>query len=188
MDLLRQLEFLLEIDQLKNTQRTTVIPSGLRLENSAEHSWHLAVAVITLHELAGKPLDTTKLLKLAIIHDLVEVYAGDTNIFLNDTSQATREQAAAEKLFALLPATQAEHFHAIWHEFETKSSEEAKFVKAIDAFLPAWLHAKNITNETPITEEQLLKLKEPHLAAYPALWAYFQNTVIPQAVTRGWLI
>lgn len=142
----KQLAFILEADRLKEIQRRSYLISGSRVENSAEHSWHLAVNAMILAEYSNRELDTFKVLRMLLIHDLVEIDAGDT--FCYDTAgyetKAAREQAAATRLFGLLPEDQAKDLRGLWEEFEEGKSVEARFAAAMDRFMPV-LH--NLRNE-----------------------------------------
>lgn len=135
-----QIQFLMEIDKLKLVlRRTRLLADPERRENDAEHSWHLALYVMILMEYADAPnLNWLKVLKLVLIHDLVEIYAGDAFIY-DEKAQANqyeKELEAAHRLFSLLPVDQAEEFHALWQEFETQSTPEAKFAKVVDRMQP----------------------------------------------------
>jgi putative hydrolase of HD superfamily len=138
-----QVRFILEVDKLKEVFRQTLCTQSRRAENDAEHSWHLCLAVIVLAEHANEPrMDVLKVLKMLIIHDLVEIDAGDT--FAYDTArmagQHEREARAADRIFGLLPADQCAAFRALWDEFEEKATPEAKFAAAIDRFQPVLLN------------------------------------------------
>lgn len=135
----QQIGFLIEIDKLKHVFRQTVLIDGSRQENDAEHSWHLAMLVMILHEHANQPdLDLFKIIKMVLIHDLVEIDAGDTFIYdeKGNLDKAEREQAAADRLFSLLPADQAAELRALWDEFEQRETAEAQFAAVIDRLQP----------------------------------------------------
>src|SRR4051812_2906785 len=136
--LLAQMDFLREVDKLKSVLRRTSLMDGSRRENSAEHSWHIALAAMVLAEYSNVPVDLLRAIKLLLIHDIVEIDAGDTFAF--DTtakaSQAERENKAATRLFGLLPADQRAEFMALWEEFEGRVTAEAKFAGALDRLLP----------------------------------------------------
>jgi putative hydrolase of HD superfamily len=137
-ELLAQIEFLQEVDKLKSVSRRTSLMDGSRHENSAEHSWHIALAAMVLAEHSNEPVDLLRVIKLLLIHDIVEIDAGDTFAFdvAGKASQAERENAAAARLFGLLPVTQRAEFMALWAEFEAGESAEAKFAVALDRLLP----------------------------------------------------
>jgi putative hydrolase of HD superfamily len=138
-----QVRFILEVDKLKEVFRQTLCTQSRRAENDAEHSWHLCLAVIVLAEHANEPrLDVLRVLKMLIIHDLVEIDAGDT--FAYDTArmagQHEREALAADRIFGLLPPDQAVEFRKLWDEFEDKVTPESKFAASIDSFQPMLLN------------------------------------------------
>lgn len=137
--LAQQISFIIEVDKLKEVFRQSLLSQSRRQENDAEHSWHLCLMVIVLAEHANFPqLDVLRVLKMLLIHDLVEIDAGDT--FAYDTArmagQHEREARAAERIFGLLPPDQAVEFRALWDEFEARATPEARFAAAIDRFQP----------------------------------------------------
>ena len=144
--LLMQMEFIREIDKLKYIQRKTKLFSSERHENDAEHSWHLAMMVMVLSEYANEPIDILKVLKMVLLHDIVEIDAGDT--FLYDTTKdhtnTDEELIAAHRIFGILPEDMAKDFTEIWIEFENGESNDAKFAKAIDRLEPI---LQNISNQ-----------------------------------------
>lgn len=189
-----QLDFLLMCDQLKAVQRTTFLHDGSRAENSAEHSWHLALMALTLAEYAPAGTDMNQVVKLLLVHDLIEIGAGDLH-FDNrpeaHAAQQLKERGAAEALFGLLPAQQGAQFHALWNEFEEQVTPEARFAKALDAFQPmllTWGRGGVGCSESypELTRERLLKLKAPRLQEFPALWQAAQ-TMLNDAVQCGTL-
>lgn len=144
-DLGDQLAFLLEADRLKGIERMTRLLDGSRRENSAEHSWHLALFALVLHDHADEPVDLLRVLTMVLLHDLVEIDAGDTFAYddAGHETKAEREQAAAERLFGLLPPDQGPGLRAIWDEFEHGQSAEARFALALDRLQPVLLnHAR----------------------------------------------
>ena len=135
----QQLEFIMEIDKLKQVYRQTFLMDGSRKENDAEHSWHLAMMSVLLAEYAlHQDLDITRVLKMVLIHDIVEIDAGDTYCYAQELRAASiaREQKAAQRLFGLLPADQAQEFQELWAEFEQRQTPEARFAAALDRFQP----------------------------------------------------
>src|SRR5688572_29869093 len=114
-----QLRFILEIDRLKSIYRRTYLLDGTRSENSAEHSWHLALMAMVLSEHANEPLDVSKVVKMVLIHDIVEIDAGDTYIYDVQGDKEERERRAADRIFGLLPPDQEQEFRSLWNEFET---------------------------------------------------------------------
>jgi putative hydrolase of HD superfamily len=138
-----QVRFILEVDKLKEIFRQTLCTQSRRPENDAEHSWHLCLAAIVLAEHANEPrLDMLRVLKMLILHDLVEIDAGDT--FAYDTArmagQHEREALAADRIFGLLPGAQAAEFRALWDEFEDRRTPESRYAAAIDRFQPCLLN------------------------------------------------
>ena len=137
-----QIRFLIEMDKMKNIYRQTYVLSEDRHENDAEHAWHLAMLAIVLHEYANEKVDLTKVLKTVLIHDVVEIDAGDTYAY--DTagyaSKAEREQKAADRLFGLLPADQRDEMRVLWEEFEAGSTPEARFAASLDKIQPLMLN------------------------------------------------
>ena len=188
----RQLQFLLTADQLKTVERRTFVSDGSRHENSAEHSWHLALAVMLFAPLArDQNLDVGRAIQLALVHDLVEIGAGDTYVY--DTAgretQAAREIEAANEIFGMLPETQGAEFRAKWDEFEELQTPEAQFVRALDRMLPLVLNfvtGGKAWVEHGINVEQVRALNLPALEAAPALKQYFEM-LIEDAQTRGFL-
>ena len=138
----QQIEFILEIDKLKSIIRRSYIINGQRRENTAEHSWHLAMLAFILHEHANEPVNLLRVLKMVVAHDIVEIDAGDT--FLFDTvgaqDKAAREQAAADRLFGLLPDDQAIELRQLWDEFEAQETTDSRFANALDRLIPLLLN------------------------------------------------
>ena len=120
----KQLDFLLEIDREKEIYRQTHILGGSRRENDAEHAWHMAIMAFVLQEYANEPIDVLRVMKMVLMHDLVEIYAGDTYAYdeAGKESQRERELEAADRIFGMLPEDQNQEFRAIWEEFEEKKS------------------------------------------------------------------
>ena len=137
-ELLAQIEFLREVDKLKNIARRTSLIDGSRQENSAEHSWHIALAAMVLANHSNAEIDLLRVIKMLLMHDIVEIDAGDTFAFdtVGKVSQQERENTAAVRLFGLLPSAQRAEFFALWEEFEAGESAEAKFAIAMDRLLP----------------------------------------------------
>lgn len=134
----QQIEFLIEIDKIKHVFRKTKLFNGSRYENDAEHAWHLAMMAMVLSEHANEKIDVAKVIKMALIHDIVEIDAGDIIVYdqQNRASAQAKENAAAERIFGLLPADQRQEFISLWREFETRETPEAKFAAAIDRLEP----------------------------------------------------
>ena len=187
----KQIEFILEIDKVKQVFRRTYLLDESRKENDAEHSWHLATMAVLLHQYAAEPVDLLRVIKMALIHDLVEIDAGD--IFLYDdlfnADKAERETKAAERIFNILPSDQAAEVRALWDEFEARQSPEAKFAAALDRLQPL-LHNLNTHGKTwreyGITVDRVIA-KNKHVAENaPELWRYVEAKIY-EAVEKGYL-
>jgi putative hydrolases of HD superfamily len=140
-----QIAFLVEIDRLKSILRQTPIADGSRRENTAEHSWHLAMFAMVLAEHSPEPVDVSRVITMLLIHDLVEIDAGDTFIYAASdpnvaAAQERAEQAAADRIFSLLPIDQSARLRALWEEFEAKGSADSRFAKTIDRLQPMLLN------------------------------------------------
>lgn len=133
-----RLRFLAEADRLKSVTRATLLADASRRENSAEHSWHIALFARVLAEHAPQPVDANRVAQMLVLHDLVEIDAGDTPVFgqVDAAAQAAEEDAAAQRLFALLPADQCDAFLTLWREFEANETADATFGKSLDRFCP----------------------------------------------------
>jgi putative hydrolase of HD superfamily len=183
-----QMSFLLAADALKGVNRSCSIADGTRYENSAEHSWHVTLMALVLAEHCPHPVDLFRVLQILTIHDLVEVYAGDTVIYdeVAVQSQPERERAAAERLFSVLPEDQAALYHRLWQEFEARESPEARYARAIDALAPTWIHWGEHANPKceSLTSQQILSRKREILEPYPELFDLLKKIVF-SALNRG---
>ncbi len=188
--LAQQIGFIIEADRLKGVLRQTLVIESRRQENDAEHSWHLCLLVIVLAEHAeAKFLNLLRVLKMVILHDLVEIDAGDT--FAYDTAamvgQHDREARAADRIFGLLPADQAAEFRAIWDEFEERKTPEANFAAAVDRFQPMLLNCLTegaAWKRHGVTHDRVVA-RNSHIAAGSApLWDYAEK-MIQAAVDAG---
>jgi putative hydrolases of HD superfamily len=186
----QQLAFLVEADRLKTVLRRSPLAAADRRENDAEHSWHLALMAMVLAEHADEPVDVGHVIRLVIVHDLVEIYAGDT--FLYDdaaaASQAERETAAAGRLFGLLPPDQAGWMRALWEEFEARQTPESRFAKAMDRLEPMLLNwmARGGTWRAPgVTTADVRARTEMIGAASASLWEA-GRALIDESERRGW--
>ncbi|MBI5381116.1 MAG: HD domain-containing protein [Opitutae bacterium] len=192
MRLARQVEFIVEVDKLKEIFRQTVVTGSRRAENDAEHSWHLCLCVLVLAEHANTPnLDVLRVLKMVILHDLVEIDAGDT--FAYDTArmanQHEREARAADRIFGLLPPDQAADFRALWDEFEARATPEARFAAAMDRFQPMLLNVRtqgHAWRKHGVTSDRVIA-RNQHIADGAApVWEY-AAAMIANAVREGHL-
>ena len=134
----QQLQFLLEVDRLKQVLRRNYLMDGTRRENTAEHSWHITLAVWILAEYSNVPVDLMHVVKMLLVHDIVEIDAGDTFAYdvAGHEDKDEREQRAADRLFGLLPADQRDEMRALWDEFEALQTPEARFARAVDMLMP----------------------------------------------------
>jgi putative hydrolase of HD superfamily len=168
------LGFLREIDRLKSVERQTLLHNGGRRENSAEHSWHLALSVIVLHALAEPGTDLLKSIKMALIHDLVEIDAGDTFVYDDLSSKNSKESAAIVRLTKMLPGSLGEELRELWFEFEAGQSKEARLVSGVDRFLPLYSNYLNQGHswmKHGITLDRIVaKTQAPIKNAIPELW------------------
>ncbi len=188
--LARQIQFIVEVDKLKDIYRQTVLIHSGRAENDAEHSWHLCLLVIVLAEHANLPnLDLLRILKMLIIHDLVEIDAGDT--FAYDTQrmadQYAREAEAAERIFGLLPDDQTREFRALWEEFEAKETAEARFATAVDRFQPVLLNLLtqgSAWRRHGVTHDRVVARNRHIAEGSSALWE-FAEAMLREAVEDG---
>jgi putative hydrolases of HD superfamily len=170
-----QLEFLLEVDRLKQVFRRSYLIGLDRNENTAEHSWHLAVAAMVLAEYSKEKIDANRVIRLVLVHDLVEIDAGDTFIYddAGNAAKEAKERAAAQRVFGLLPEEQAQEFMNLWREFEDRQTAEAKFAFALDRLMPILHNAFNQGRgwkEHGIRQEQALAKNQPMSDGAPELW------------------
>ncbi|MGD9701531.1 MAG: HD family hydrolase [Acidimicrobiia bacterium] len=178
----RQIAFLLEADRLKQIERMTKILGGSRRENSAEHSWHLALFALVLVEHADEPLDIGRAITMLLLHDLVEIDAGDTFAYddAGYETKAAREEAAADRLFALLPKGQGEWLRSLWDDFEAGESPEARFANAVDRLQPLLLNHANEGGpwrEHGISRERIRLRNSPIGDGSAVLWAFAQDRI-----------
>lgn len=182
-DLDAQFRFLTEIDRLKEVLRASPIVSKARRENSAEHSWHLAMYAVTLGPHAPAGTDIARVVEMLLVHDIVEIDAGDAPLHgdHDKAAQEALELAAADRIFALLPAEQGARLRAIWDEFEAAETVDARFAKALDRLQPV---IQNLAtdggtwNDFHVTYEQILTRVAPIVkAGAPALWEHVQPQV-----------
>ncbi|ELA9813297.1 HD domain-containing protein [Vibrio parahaemolyticus] len=191
----KQLALLIELDKLKSVLRRTRVKSAEgRLENSGEHSWHVALMAVLMEEHANAPVDICRVMKMLLIHDVVEIDAGDT--FVYDTAaskeQAEKEIKAAERLFGMLPTDQGQELLALWQEFEAAQSDDAKYAKyakALDRLIPMLLNYHNngqSWKENSVTREQALTINKRIEFGSVTLWDKAKE-LIEEATEKGWL-
>jgi len=187
--LLQQVAFIHEIDKVKYIQRKSRLFNSDRRENDAEHSWHLAVMAMVLARHSNEPVDTLKVIKMLLIHDVVEIDAGD--VFLYDTvlnhTNTEAELKAAERIFGLLPAEQAEEFTAIWEEFEAGETPEAKFARAMDRLEPLLQDVSNkgiVWREHNVSYDKVVQKNSIIQHGSQTLWD-FGKTLIDEMAEKG---
>jgi putative hydrolase of HD superfamily len=184
-----QIRFILEIDKLKGVLRRSYLVDETRRENSAEHSWHVAVMAIVLAEYANEPVDVSRVVRMLLVHDIVEVDAGDT--FVYDTAgadaKADREWRAAERLFGLLPGEQGDELRSLWEEFESARTPDARFAAALDRMMPV-LHnihtGGRAWRENGVTADMVIGRNSRMADGSRELWEYARG-LIERAVESG---
>lgn len=189
----QQIEFILEVDKLKQVFRQSRITDGSREENDAEHSWHLALMAILLTEYSNHPkIDVLKVLKMLLIHDLVEIDAGDTFIYDTDKNQNKREREnyAAKRIFGLLPSDQEKEFMELWEEFEAGNTPEAKFSAAMDRLQPSLLNYRtqgHTWKKFGIKYDRVIHKNRQIAEGSTILWDYYQE-LLEDCMQKGYLI
>lgn len=186
-----QLTFIAEGDKLKTILRASLLAAAERRENDAEHSWHLALMVLLLAEYADEPVDVGHAVSLVMVHDLVEIYAGDTPVF--DTAaladQQEREEAAADRLFGLLPGDQAGALRSLWQEFEAARTPEARFCQAVDRLQPMllnWLTEGGTWTAPDVTLDRV-RAREAGVVAGSTALGLVAGLLVSGALERGWI-
>jgi putative hydrolase of HD superfamily len=190
-DLAAQIGFLQEVDRLKQVLRQSTLMDGSRHENSAEHSWHVALAALVLAPQANEAIDVGRVVKMLLIHDIVEIDAGDT--FAYDATrrldQAAREAAAAQRLFGLMPAGQQAEMAALWEEFEARATPEAKFAHAVDRLIPVlqnYATGGGSWRVHHVDRRRVVQRVGPIEDGSSALWGYVAD-LLDDAVRQGYL-
>ncbi|NJN01632.1 MAG: HD domain-containing protein [Leptolyngbyaceae cyanobacterium SL_1_1] len=187
----QRLQFILELDQLKQVQRQTLLLDSSRRENSAEHSWHLAMMAIALAEYAPPQSDLFRAIQQVLIHDVVEIDAGDTFCYdlAAQSEKASREAKAATRIFGLLPAPQADELRSLWEEFEAGTTPTAQFAAALDRLQP-FLHNQQTQGGTwkqhGITRTQVMQRMAAVKTGTPDLWNWLLQ-VVDDCVAAGWI-
>ena len=185
-----QFEFIREIDGLKKISRQTHLSDGSRKENDTEHSWHLALMAVLLSEYANENVDLLRVITMVLVHDIVELDAGDTYAY-DDAGNATkreREVAAADRIFNILPADQAKYLRNLWDEFEEDSTPEARFAHTLDHVQPVMLNdasGAKAWKEHAIKLSQVLKRNSSTAKGSEKLWEYTYNNFIEPNVKTG---
>ena len=185
----QQMKFILEIDKVKNVFRQTYLADGNRKENDAEHSWHMAIMAFLLKEYAQEEVDIMRVVLMVLIHDLVEIDAGDTYAYDLDGLQTKREREvkAAERIFGLLPKDQEEQFRELWDEFEAYESAEAKYAHMLDNFQPLMLNDAldgKSWKEHKVKKSQIYSRNAKTMEGAEKIWEYMKD-LVQKNIDRG---
>ena len=188
----RQMDFLIEIDKLKTVFRKAYITDASRRENSAEHSWHVAMMAMILAEYGNEDIDLHRVIKMLLIHDIPEIDAGDTSVYTraSEPGIASREMLGADRIFSLLPTDQAQELREIWSEFEQGKTAESKFARALDRLIPLihnYCTQGKRWKEDGITYEQVSTLYQKTQEGCPRL-RELALSLVEECVTRGYLL
>ena len=188
----KQLAFLLEADKEKNILRQTHLSGHGRRENDAEHAWHMAMMIYLLREYSNREIDLAKTMMMALIHDIVEIDAGDTYAYdsVGLKSQKEREARAAERIFGMLPQDQCDELRALFDEFEAGESAEAQFAKVMDNFQPLLLNNSNggaDWREHQVTKSKVIGRQQTSLHGSEDIWKYTEE-LINEKVKKGNII
>ena len=178
----QQMKFILEVDKVKQIIRQTYLADGSRKENDAEHSWHLALMAVLLKEYANEEVDLAKVIPMVLLHDLVEIDAGDTYAYdqAGLATQRARESKAADRIFGMLPEDQGGYFRELWDEFEAYESDDAKFAHLLDNFQPLLLNdaAGGISwTEHQVKKSQIYKRNEKVEETSATIWKCMQDKI-----------
>ena len=178
----QQMNFILEMDKLKTIGRQTYLSDSSRKENDAEHSWHLALMCMILHEYSNETVDAFKVMCMVLIHDLVEIDAGDTYAYdeKGNSTKREREVKAAERIFGLLPEDQQEYVRGLWDEFEEGRTNEAKFALTLDKIQPIMLNVASggrAWREHEVREHQIMERNRKTPEGSVQLWEYIKKSI-----------
>ena len=188
----QQLQFLTEVDKMKSVSRQTLLADKSRAETDAEHSWHFALMAMTLFEYVGfDGVDINRVIKMALVHDLIEIYAGDTFAYdvKGNENREERENEAADKLFSLLPSEQKAEYRALWEEFDRMDTPDAMYAAAVDRFQPLlnnYLTDGHTWVKHAVTTDQVYKRMAPIETALPELWEFVEY-VIRDSCEKGYI-
>ena len=193
VNLQKQLSFIVEVDKVKNIMRRTLLIDGTRRENDAEHSWHLAIMAMLLTEYAeDKNFSLERVMKMVIVHDLVEIYAGDTFAFdvQGNIEKEEKEKLAADKLFSQLPENQGKQLRKLWEEFDEMKTPDARYAAALDRLQP-FIHNLCTEGHTwvlgKVTKKQVYKRSGLSMEVLPALKPWMEEQ-IEVAIKKGWIL
>lgn len=178
----QQIAFILEVDKVKNVFRQTYLADGNRKENDAEHSWHIAIMAMLLQEYAKEPVDVLRVMSMVLIHDLVEIDAGDTYAYDTEGAATKRERElrAAERIFGLLPEDQGSYFRELWDEFEEYETADAKYAHLLDNFQPLLLNDASggiSWAEHAVKKSQVYKRNERIPEISDVIWEYMKSVI-----------
>lgn len=178
----QQIQFIVEIDKVKSIFRQTLLADGSRRENDAEHSWHIAIMALLLKEYAEEEVDVPKVMTMVLIHDLVEIDAGDTYAYdtIGAATKREREVKAADRIFGLLPEDQGKYFRALWDEFEEYETADAKYAHLLDNFQPLLLNDASggiSWREHEVKKSQIYKRNEHIEETSKAVWEKMQELI-----------
>ena len=188
----KQLDFILEVDKVKNIVRQTYLSDGKRKENDAEHSWHLALMAVLLKEYSNEEVKLERVIPMVLIHDLVEIDAGDTYAFdeVGKMTQSSREREAADRIFGMLPDDQGQRFRLLWEEFEAYETPEARFAHMLDNCQPMFLN--DATNgrsweEHHVKKSQIYSRNSKTGEGSEIIWKYMQG-IVEKHISLGHII
>ena len=186
----KHLDFILEVDNSKFVVRQTYLTDGIRKEDDAEHSWHIALMAILLAEYSNEPVDVLRVVSMLLVHDLIEIDAGDTYAYDEDgkKTQAQREQKAAKRLYGLLPEDQGAKLKAIWEEFEAKNTPESRFAHTMDNLQPVILNATTngkAWKEHGVYLSQFMGRQEDTPKGSEILWQYEWEKLVEPFLKNG---
>lgn len=189
----QQMDFMREIDGLKQIGRQTYLKDGSRKENDAEHSWHLAMMALIMNEYANEDVDVLRVISMVLIHDIVELDAGDTYAYdtVGNATKRDREVAAAERIFHMLPEDQAAYLRSLWDEFEAEETSESKFAHVLDNIQPIMLNdASNgkAWKEHQVKLSQILNRNRNTARGSEVMWKYAKEELIDKNLTKGNII
>ena len=189
----QQFDFIREIDKEKFIGRQTYLTGAARKENDAEHAWHMALMTILLSEYSNEPIDVLKTVTMLLIHDIVEIDAGDTYAYdeAAKATQSEREEKAAERIFGLLPKDQGQRLRKLWEEFEERKTPEARFARTMDNVQPIMLNAATdgkAWEEHQVKLSQILKRNERTAKGSEELWDYSRKNFIEPNLKKGRII
>ena len=188
----QQLKFTAEIDKMTSILRRTMLIDKSRRENDAEHSWHIAVMALLFEEYVSEPVDIGHVIKMCVVHDLIEIYAGDTFAYdvKGNLDKAEREEKAADKLFALLPKEQGAYIRTLWEEFDAMETADSKYAACLDRLQPFFhntLTEGHTWVESGTTDRAAVEKRMSIVKAFmPDVWPWVEKN-IDNAIAKGWL-